>query len=175
MIGFEDVKIISWNVQGAMNENGKLFIKDLVRNKRPDVVILMEPKCQSLRVRRFWTSLGFSFAFVMEAVGFSGGIWVLTNNSSNLSFRLVDLHAQVVTFEMWRDSLSWVCSAVYTSPIPAQRESMWRYLIRVREDVSALGSCWGTLTKSYNLMRSEEELSYQAEQQNLQRFLMLVA
>lgn len=34
MIGFEELRIISWNVRGAVHEYGKLFIKELIRSKK---------------------------------------------------------------------------------------------------------------------------------------------
>src|ERR1044072_8223648 len=132
MIGFENFKIVSWNVRGALHENGKLAIRDIVRHKQPDVVILIETKCQFARARFFWNSLGFNPIFIQEARGFSGGIWVLLNNRSNVNFRVVDNHEQVVTFELWRENVAWVCSAIYASPIPVNREILWRHLVHLR-------------------------------------------
>ncbi|XP_057443884.1 uncharacterized protein LOC130736046 [Lotus japonicus] len=136
MIGFEDLKILSWNVRGALHDNGKLFLKELIRTKQPDIVILLETRCQFSRVSQFWSSVGFSLAYISEAVGFSGGIWILTNNSSNLSCRLHHMHQQVVSFEVWRDSLSWIYSAIYASPIPARREELWSLLVDLRRNIS---------------------------------------
>lgn len=45
MIGFEDLNIISSNVRGALHENGRLFVKELTKNKKPDVVLLYETRC----------------------------------------------------------------------------------------------------------------------------------
>src|ERR1044072_5729051 len=89
MIGFENFKIVSWNVRGALHNDGKLAMKEIVRHKQPDVVILLETKCQFSRARFFWNSLGFNPIFVQEARGFSGGIWVLLNNRTSVNFRVV--------------------------------------------------------------------------------------
>ncbi|XP_057452893.1 uncharacterized protein LOC130744751 [Lotus japonicus] len=135
MIGFDDVKIISWNVRGAVNEHGKLFVKELIRSKKPDIFILLETRCPFSRVAQFWNSMQFSPSFISEATGFSGGIWVLTNNNSAFSMRLVDMHTQAISFEIWRDSFAWVCTAVYASPIPAQREALWHHLTGLRDTI----------------------------------------
>ncbi|XP_057432951.1 uncharacterized protein LOC130725777 [Lotus japonicus] len=132
MIGFEEFKLISWNVRGALYANGKLAIRELVRSKKPDVFILMETRCQFRRVSAFWNSLGFFPIHIEEARGFSGGIWVLANTSVPYNFRVIDTHQQVVTFEVWKDNLTWVCSAVYASPIPANREILWRHMTLLR-------------------------------------------
>ncbi|XP_057442323.1 uncharacterized protein LOC130734042 [Lotus japonicus] len=136
MIGFDDVKIMSWNIRGAMNEDGRRFVKDTVRYRKPDIIIIVEPRCQFNRVRSFWTSLGFTLQFISEATGFSGGIWVLSNEASNLSFRLWDMHSQIVSFEIWRANFSWICSAVYASPIPTNREVLWQHLAGLRGNIS---------------------------------------
>ncbi|XP_057442557.1 uncharacterized protein LOC130734228 [Lotus japonicus] len=80
--------------------------------------------------------MGFSPSFISEAVGFSGGIWVMTRSNANLSVRLLQLHTQVITFEIWRDTLSWACSAVYASPVPAQREVLWQHLTHIRNSIN---------------------------------------
>src|ERR1044072_2901488 len=89
MMGFESFKIVSWNVRGALHENGKLASRDIVRNRQPDVVILLETKCQFSRARHFWNSLGFYPICIQEARGFSGGLWVLLNNRTSVNFRVV--------------------------------------------------------------------------------------
>lgn len=91
MIGFENKKILSWNIRGAMNENNKHVLKELIRSKRPDFVIILETRCQYARVSRYWESLDFCPAFISEATGFSGGIWVLKSSTVSLSLRLVEL------------------------------------------------------------------------------------
>lgn len=135
MIGFENLKIISWNVRGALNEHGQLFLKDLIRCKKPDIMFLLETRCQFSRASNFWNSMGFSPLFISEANGFSGGIWVLVNTATNLSSRLLYSHQQAVTFEVWRENLSWVCSAIYASPIPVKREELWSHLLHIRSNL----------------------------------------
>lgn len=136
MIGFEETKVLSWNVRGALNENSRRVLKDIIRNKKPEKVILMETRCQFARVRRFWESLDFTPTFISEARGFSGGIWVLNNTKVLLNFRLVDMHSQAITFEVWKDNLSWIFSAVYASPSPATREVLWHHLLDLRQRIS---------------------------------------
>ncbi|XP_057453246.1 uncharacterized protein LOC130745123 [Lotus japonicus] len=136
MIGFEELRIISWNVRGAVHEYGKLFIKELIRSKKPDIVLLYEIRCQFAQVSHYWNSLGFFPAFVSEAIGFSGGIWVMIRTNFGLSTRLIHMHGQAITFELWKDNLSWVCNAIYASPIPEQREILWQHLTQLRESIS---------------------------------------
>lgn len=55
--------------------------------------------------------------------------------SSNASFRLVNLFHQALTFEVWRDNLSWACYVIYASLIPAQREFLWSHLTNLRSSI----------------------------------------
>ncbi|XP_057418470.1 uncharacterized protein LOC130712668 [Lotus japonicus] len=136
MIGFEDLNIISWNVRGALHENGRLFVRDLIRAQKVDMVLLFETRCQFAQVSRFWSTLGFAPKFIQEAQGFSGGIWVLIRTIANFSCRLLHMHNQAVSFEIWRDNLSWACSAIYASPIPTQRENLWEHLCHIRGSIT---------------------------------------
>lgn len=135
MIGFEDMKIISWSIRGALHENGKLFVKELVRTKNPDIILLYETCCQSARVSRFWNSLRFTLGFVYEDFGYRGGIWVLIRSNATFSYCLVHSHGQAISFELWRDNLSWVCTAVYVSPTPVLREELWEHLSLMRNTI----------------------------------------
>lgn len=136
MIGFEDCRIIAWNVRGAMHESGKLFIKELIRSKKPEFIFLFETRCQYAQASFFWNSLGFTSSFVAEANGFSGGIWVMKRSNSSLSVRLLHHHPQAVTFEIWQDNMSWACSVVYASPASSQRDILWQHLSTIRASIS---------------------------------------
>lgn len=57
-----------------MNKQSKCVLKELIRNKRPDIIILVETRCQYARVSRYWESFDNLPAFISEASGFSGGI-----------------------------------------------------------------------------------------------------
>lgn len=116
MISFEDFCIVSWNIRGVMHEDGKLYVKDLLQHKKLDICIIIEPRCKFARVRHYWNSLSFSPTYLEEAVGFRGGIWVLKNDRTTVSMRLLHQHNQAITFELWRDNYSWACTAIYASP-----------------------------------------------------------
>ncbi|XP_057444482.1 uncharacterized protein LOC130736702 [Lotus japonicus] len=119
-----------------MHLNGQRFIKDLIRSRKPDIVILVETRCQFAQASQLWSSMGFTPSFISEASGFRGGIWVLTRIGGYLHFRELDTHHQVVSFEMWRDNFAWACSAVYASPVPSEREELWQHLIYLRSTIN---------------------------------------
>lgn len=119
-----------------MHEDGKLYVKDLLQHKKLDICIIIEPRCKFARVRHYWNSLSFSPTYLEEAVGFRGGIWVLKNDRTTVSMRLLHQHNQAITFELWRDNYSWACTAIYASPIPSHREVLWSHLSEVRRTMA---------------------------------------
>ena len=79
---------------------------------------------------------------IREAQGHSDGIWFLSF-MANISFQVLDSHPQVVSICCTRGGVSWLCSAVYGSPIPVIRDSLWTYFNvlrqRIQESWSLLG------------------------------------
>src|ERR1044072_792984 len=98
MNSFQDFCLLSWNIRGAVNSTGKRVIKDMIRQWKPDVIILLETHCLFSRVAQFWRGQGFHLKFCQEVVGHSGGIWVLVSDCLQCHITLHDLHRQVVTF-----------------------------------------------------------------------------
>ncbi|KAK9938788.1 hypothetical protein M0R45_015509 [Rubus argutus] len=64
----------------------------------------------------------------MEATGFSGGIWLLWNeNKVHVDF--VDSNVQSITVKIALPGKpTWLFSAIYASPTPAVRSTLWNYL-----------------------------------------------
>ena len=116
MIEFIDFKVLAWNVRGAVNVKGQRHMRDLIKRFHPNVVIVIETHTQFTNVRNFWNNLGYTVEGLVEAQGFSGGIWMLTSGGS-FSCNLVDYFHQCVTVEVGCGDKKWVCSAIYASPI----------------------------------------------------------
>ncbi|KAK8639521.1 hypothetical protein V6N13_137896 [Hibiscus sabdariffa] len=71
-----DCKIFCWNVQGCGDSRFLLAAKQFLRDNRPDLVVFVEPRISGLRVDSVISALGFPHSHRVEAIGFSGGIWV---------------------------------------------------------------------------------------------------
>ena len=98
MIGFEDFKLMSWNVRGALSRGGQLFSKELIRIHKPDIIFIVETRCQFMKVKLFWEGLNYFPCYIEEVVGFRGGIWVLKITGLQFSLRLINQHQQAITF-----------------------------------------------------------------------------
>lgn len=84
-----------------------------------------DPKPITTTPKQAIRKLKFDDHVVMDARGFSGGIWVLWKSHIG-SVRVVDRCSQIISIII-KDSngVSWALSAVYASPTPSIRDSFW--------------------------------------------------
>lgn len=70
-------KFMVWNCQGAASRAFLRALKDFVKTNKPDVIALLEPRIFGDQADKVCSSTRFDNWVRVEAVGFSGGIWVL--------------------------------------------------------------------------------------------------
>ncbi|KAH7847203.1 hypothetical protein Vadar_023207 [Vaccinium darrowii] len=74
------MKILMWNCRGAASPHFRRHFNDLVRDHHPTFVIIAETRIAGSRAKDLSESLGFNHSFVVDSVGFSGGLWLLWND-----------------------------------------------------------------------------------------------
>ena len=125
---FQDCTIISWNVRRVVSRGGQRYVKEMVHKYSPKVFVVMETHCLFMKAERFWKNLSFQPIAIIEARGHSGGIWVLVDISSGISFLVVDCFDQMITVRLSYEGSVWVCNAVYVSLIPSVKDRLWEHL-----------------------------------------------
>ncbi|KAJ9180773.1 hypothetical protein P3X46_008981 [Hevea brasiliensis] len=118
------MSILAWNCQGASSSSFLRSFKLFMQHHKPCLIALFEPCISRLRADRVITSLGFSHSHCIKAMGFSGGIWLLWNDS----WRVVPIfnHDQYVHVSVFMGSaLLMDCSFIYASPVPNKRWLLW--------------------------------------------------
>jgi len=75
------MSIIYWNVRGAASKSFIRNTKNLIATYKPCVLIIAEPRISGDNANRKIRSLGFQHFVKTDACGFSGGIWILWNDS----------------------------------------------------------------------------------------------
>jgi exonuclease III len=68
------MNILSWNCRGLGNPRTVQVFLLLVKEKRPNLVFLMETKLRKLKLESIRTKLAFENMFVVDCVGKSGGL-----------------------------------------------------------------------------------------------------
>ncbi|XP_015972136.1 uncharacterized protein LOC107495506 [Arachis duranensis] len=120
--------VFAWNVRGIANRATVRALKEYRRMYRPDCFFLFETRCSGEKAREVIRELGFQFAVVEDAAGFSGGIWVLWEDA-NLDIRLRESHHQYIHLSV--DRVEWgscLLTAIYASPQERHRATLWKKL-----------------------------------------------
>lgn len=84
--------VLIWNCRGMDNLRAVSSLKDLVRNNKPDIIILFETLVHVNKVEDLKRRLGFDFCFAVDREGRSGGVAVLWNREVECNILNYSLH-----------------------------------------------------------------------------------
>ncbi|TYI02360.1 hypothetical protein ES332_A11G261500v1 [Gossypium tomentosum] len=70
-----------WNCQGVGYPNFGRIMKEYLREVDPCIVVLMETRNSSLKADTMIKIIDLPYSHRVEAVGYSGGIWVLRKDN----------------------------------------------------------------------------------------------
>ncbi|XP_057746261.1 uncharacterized protein LOC130965520 [Arachis stenosperma] len=76
--------IFSWNARGAASPNFTRVLKEYVSQYKPDLIAIQETRCSGTVAQNAIKKTCFNFNLVIDAQGFSGGIWLMWNNPNLL-------------------------------------------------------------------------------------------
>ncbi|GMI77447.1 hypothetical protein HRI_001414000 [Hibiscus trionum] len=126
-----DISIFSWNVQGCGHQRFIPAAKQFLRDYKPDIVLMVEPRVSGLRAERFIAAMGFPHSHRVEAVGFAGGIWIAWWDTVALD--IIINHFQFVHFRVTvkKSGFSFLSTAIYGSPCSTKRKRLWANLHRL--------------------------------------------
>ncbi|KAJ9688894.1 hypothetical protein PVL29_014511 [Vitis rotundifolia] len=150
------MKIISWNTRGLGSRNKSRVVKDFLRSKNPDVVMIQETKkekCDRRFVGSVWTVKNKDWAALL-ACGASGGILIIWD-SKKLSSEKVVIGSFLVSVKFAMDGCGplWI-STVYGPNSPSLRKDFWVEFF----DIFGLSSPLWCVGSDFNVIRSLEKL-----------------
>ncbi|CAN1142686.1 Transposon TX1 uncharacterized 149 kDa protein [Linum perenne] len=117
--------IMSWNCRGAGHAEFVPTLKFYMSKFKSLVVFILEPRISGAAAAKVLRKLDFDSRIIIEAHGFSGGIWVLWNSFSATLMeeaRSEQVIHMKVSIPGHPDS---VASAVYIRPNPTRRAMLW--------------------------------------------------
>ncbi|XP_021803921.1 uncharacterized protein LOC110748212, partial [Prunus avium] len=120
------MNIAAWNVRGAGKNSCARTIKDLKKTFDIDILAVLEPIISGSRALTVAQNLGFSHFHIVDAIGFSGGVWLLWNGNS-VSLQVVAHSSQSITALVTLGNQWWLLTVVYANPCQGIRESLWNY------------------------------------------------
>ncbi|XP_019176864.1 PREDICTED: uncharacterized protein LOC109172167 [Ipomoea nil] len=119
---------------------GQRVLKILIRTHRPNLLGLVKPKVSGTQADGICARLGFSDWIRVEAVGFSGGIWVFWNKP---------IEVQEI------GEAPWGLAVVYGSPAHHLRKRLWNDLRARKRNIP----CEWVAVGDFNAVTCKEEIS----------------
>ena len=77
--------ILSWNVQGIGNKTTSRYLKDLIRNYKPDLIFLMETKIGTQKMEELRKQNNFARGEYMDPTGNAGGLAIWSTDQWNIN------------------------------------------------------------------------------------------
>jgi hypothetical protein len=122
------MNLLSWNCRGLGNPRTVRDLHQMVKERRPNFVFLMETMCSKQYMDRIKLRLGFDNLFVVDPVGRSGGLALLWYKEDNLEiFNYSRRHINVVVKDMGGQPI-WKMTGFYGHSDSSKRDESWAIL-----------------------------------------------
>ncbi|XP_016652264.1 PREDICTED: uncharacterized protein LOC107881841 [Prunus mume] len=144
--------ILIWNVRGAGDKSLSKILKNIIQLNHVEVLAVLEPRISGDKAMRVVNGLGFTNHHIVDANGFSGGIWLLWN-CSNIHLNIVACSSQSITAMITQGSSSWILTVVYAHPCLRIKRSLWTYL----DGVSSTNNLPWLVTGDFNEIVDDSE------------------
>lgn len=146
--------VMIWNCQGAASANFMRSLKSFIDIHKPDVLGLLEPKVYGAHADRVCMKIGFDEWVRVEAVGFSGGIWVFWRDRVRVEVRAS--HPQFLLLKATKGKRDYgTIAVVYASPAHDLRRNLWMDLTAAN---CGIKGPWISIG-DFNAVLSKEEVS----------------
>lgn len=121
------MSIFIWNYQGAGSSKFLRAFKFMLNHYKPDLVVLLKTHIIGSKVNNIINKLGVTRSHRIEAIGHSGGIWLLWNMDWDIDILVNDLQFVHTCITSKEGDLFYFTPA-YGSPIPSRRKTLWNKL-----------------------------------------------
>lgn len=123
------INIIAWNCRGTGSRTFLRHLKLLINRYKSNILVLIETRVNSVFADKIVDITNFSDKIVVEAVRFSGGIWVMWNGSK-IDLEAVSLDDQIINLLVYMNGcVPWLLLAIYASPFFDFCQHLWDYLV----------------------------------------------
>lgn len=127
--------VLSWNCRGICNRKFLRNCKELVRQHKATIFILMELKCNDVQVARdFGRKIGFDSHFMVPSTGMAGGIFFLWHG--HLNIQVLGFTNQAVHVQVSELNRTWCLSGVYVQPHCHLKAEFWDNLQLLSQTMS---------------------------------------
>ncbi|CAN1126875.1 hypothetical protein LINPERHAP2_LOCUS3685 [Linum perenne] len=95
---------------------------------KPQFIVILESRISGDVGRAVRAKLKFQFSYIVDAVGFRGGIWMLWNDSNIRVNVLSSTNQFIHTSVDWDSGRTCLATFVYASPSLVDRRTLWQML-----------------------------------------------
>ncbi|XP_059450845.1 uncharacterized protein LOC132181612 [Corylus avellana] len=126
--------VLSWNCRGLRNPHTVHDVRWMVKVKRPNLVFLMETKLRQNKMEGIRMKLGFGNMFVVDCVGWSGGLVLFWEDGSGVEIQnFSHQHINAIVSNQ-NHSMEWKFTGFYGHPEASKRNEVWdllKYLAQI--------------------------------------------
>ncbi|XP_042980139.1 uncharacterized protein LOC122310310 [Carya illinoinensis] len=123
------MKILSWNCRGLGNPWTVQDLHHLVKEKRPDIVFLIETKLMAKNFEGIKRRMAWDGCFVVEAIGRSGGLVLLWKDEEEVD--IVNFSQHHISAYVGKDE-RWLLTGLYGHPEVNRRRDSWKLLSLIK-------------------------------------------
>lgn len=117
--------ILCWNCRGAKSREFLIGLKELRRNHKPMLIILLEQRISGMETDVICKKVGKPHWIRPDAEGFSGGIWLLWDEAE-VQINLIHAHKFFVHAEVRNvGGINWLLTVIYASPKTTIQNHLW--------------------------------------------------
>jgi hypothetical protein len=145
------MSLLSWNCRGLGNPQTVLDLRQMVREKKPKAVFLMETKTRHKRIEFLKMKLGMENMFVVDSVGRSGGLALLWKEDFNLSIQNFSRRHINAVVNTGAGELEWKLTCIYGNPETANRKETWALLRHLSKLSPIPWLCFGDFNEIVSL------------------------
>jgi exonuclease III len=144
------MSLLSWNCQGLGNPGAVRDLCQLMKEKKPKILFLMETKCRKDRMEVLRVKIGFEGMFVVDPVGRSGGLALCWKDKDlveiqNFSRRHINAVIRPSVGEN-----GWKFTGFYGHPVWTKRHESWSLLRHLNDYLPQAWLCVGDFNEITN-------------------------
>lgn len=115
--------VLFWNCRAANKPNFRRSVRYLLKKFHTDMLALLETHAGGDRASRICQNLGFDHSFRVDAIGQSGGIWLLWRSCVG-TVNIVESSDQFIHAEVMNGDMVLHVIAVYAAPTMSRRSGL---------------------------------------------------
>ena len=137
-----------WNTRGTGTRSFPGLIRNLKKHYQLGFLALLETRCSKENSERRVQQFGFENCALVDAEGYSGGIWCLWDSSIGM-VTILERNSQFIHLRVSSNKGVWELTVIYASPQPLVRRALWDQLSRLEASIQGPWLLGGDLNATY--------------------------